>query len=434
MRPESLDDYIADGGYTALRTAVTELAPATVRALIAKAGLRGRGGAGFDTAKKWSIAAETPSDERYVVANAFGADDASFGDRTLMENDPHAVLEGLAIAAYAIGARRAFVYCCADHTAAVQSIGRAIRQAEEGGFLGSVVLGTGFDCHVTVVTAPAGFAAGEETAAIAVIAGERPMPRERPPYPAAAGLHGKPTVVNNSETLANVPWIVQHGAEAFVWLGSAGNAGTKLLTVLGCVNGPGVVEVPFGTTLGEVIANYAGGVRPGHAIKAVQLGGPAGGCLPGSAIDTKLEFETIAAVGGIVGSGALLVLDESVCMVDFARARVEMLAAESCGRCVPGRLGTHRLAAIMQQIATGEGRPGDLDLLVELSQNMADGAACGYGIAAVNPILTTILHFRSEYETHIQDKRCPTGCCEMSAAKTPERREELWKRKWPIRR
>lgn len=432
--PEDLDQFLALEGYVALRRAVTELSTAAVIDTIEKAGLRGRGGAGFETARKWHIAAGTPAAERYVIANVFGADPTACGDRTLLESDPHAVLEGLAIAAYAVGASRAFVYCCLDHTLAVQRISRAVRQAEERGFLGSGVLGTAFDCHVSVVTAPAGFAVGEETAAIALIEGQRPMPGERPPYPAEAGLWGKPTVVNNAETLANVAWIVQNGAGSFTQYGSPGNYGTKLLTVAGRLNRPGVIEVPLGTTLGQVIANYAGGMREGHQIKAVQFGGPTGACLPASLLDTKLEFEALNAAGTIMGSGTLLALDATACLVDFARSQLRLLASESCGRCVPGRLGTQRLSFILDQIATGAGRAGDLELLAELSQSMADGAVCAYGITAANPVLSTLQHFRAEYEAHLNDKRCPTGRCDVAAAMTPERREELWKRTWPIRR
>jgi NADH:ubiquinone oxidoreductase subunit F (NADH-binding) len=260
------------------------------------------------------------------------------------------------------------------------------------------------------------------------------MPAERPPYPAEAGLWGKPTVVNNAETLANVAWIVHHGPASFMQFGSPGNYGTKLITLAGRVNQPGVVELPLGTTLRQVIAQYAGGMRVGHRIKAVQLGGPSGGVLPERMLDTPLEYEALQSTGMILGSGSLLVLDESSCMVDLARSQLELLAAESCGRCVPGRLGTQRLLVILDKIAAGEGRPGDLEILVELSQNMADGAVCAYGITAANPVLSTLQHFRDEYEAHLSEKRCPAGRCAIAAANTPERREELWKRRWPIRR
>ena len=409
--PYSIDDYLARGGYGSLAQVLVANEPDDVVDLVEESGLRGRGGAGFPTGTKWRLTRKAPGDHKYVICNADEGDPGAFMDRSVLEGNPHAVVEGMIIAAFAIGADEGYVYVRAEYPFAVQRLTRALEQARERGFLGENILGSGFGFDVRISQGAGAFVCGEETALMASIEGRRGMPRTRPPYPAVSGLWGKPTNINNVETYANVPWIVLHGAEAYAAMGTGSAKGTKIFSLTGKIVNGGLVEVPMGASLRHVIFDIGGGMLPGRHFKAVQLGGPSGGCLPAEQLDTAIDYETLAASGAIVGSGGMVVVDDTTCMVDLARYFLQFTADESCGECVPCRLGTKRSLEVLERICAGEGREGDIALLEELAGYIAEGSLCALGGTAPNPVLTTLRYFRDEYEAHIFDKRCPAGSC-----------------------
>ena len=409
--PYSIDDYLTLGGYEALAQVLVDDDPDKVINVVTDSRLRGRGGAGFGTGVKWSFTRRSPGDEKYVICNADEGDPGAFMDRSVLEGNPHVVLEGMTIAAFAIGAHEGYVYVRAEYPFAVERLARAIEQARERGILGEDMLGSGFSFDVHINQGAGAFVCGEETALMASIEGRRGMPRSRPPYPAVEGLFGKPTNINNVETYANVPWIIRNGAEAFAAMGVGNSRGTKIFSLTGKVANGGLVEVPMGSTLRHIIFEVGGGMLPGRHFKAVQLGGPSGGCLPNEMLDTTIDYETLIATGAIVGSGGLVVVDDTTCMVDLARYFLEFTQEESCGKCVPCRLGTKRMLETLERICEGDGRDGDLELLEELSHYVMDGTLCALGGTAPNPVLTTIKYFRDEYEAHVNEKRCPAGKC-----------------------
>jgi NADH-quinone oxidoreductase subunit F len=409
--PESIDEYIEAGGYEALRKALNSMTPEDVIAEVTESGLRGRGGAGFPTGTKWDLCRKQPDGTKYVIVNADEGDPGAFMDRSILEGDPHAVLEGLSIAAYAIGAGEGYVYVRAEYPLAVKRLKIAIADSHERGFLGDDILGSGFSFDVSVKEGAGAFVCGEETALIASIEGRRGMPRLRPPYPAARGLWGRPTNINNVETYANIPWIITNGAGAYAAYGTETSKGTKVFALAGKINRGGLVEVPMGTTLRDVIYDVGGGVPPGRRFKAVQLGGPSGGCLPEEHIDIPVDYESVTKTGAIMGSGGMIVMDDTTCMVDIARFFLEFTQDESCGKCTFCRIGTKRMLEILQRICAGDGREGDIELLEDLGSKIASSSLCGLGQSAPNPVLTTIKYFREEYEAHIRDKRCPALVC-----------------------
>lgn len=410
--PENIDDYISVGGYKALRKVLFEMSPQDVIGEIMRSGLRGRGGAGFPTGLKWKICREVPSDTRYVICNADEGDPGAFMDRSILEGDPHSVIEGMIIAGYAIGASEGFIYCRAEYPLAIKRLRVALAQAEGRGFVGEGVMGTNFPFRITIKEGAGAFVCGEETALIASIEGFRGNPRPRPPFPAQRGLWGKPTVINNVETLANVPWIITMGADLFSSVGTKTSKGTKVFALAGKVRNTGLIEVPMGITLRELIFGPGGGMaRKGYGFKAVQIGGPSGGCLPEDLLDTPIDYESITETGAIMGSGGLIVLDESTCMVDMARFFLSFTVAESCGKCVPCRVGLARIFEVLDRITKGEGEEGDIDFLERTGNTIKETALCGLGKTAPNPVLTTIRYFRDEYEAHIRDRRCLAGVC-----------------------
>ena len=409
--PYSIDDYLVHDGYAALAGALAADDPESVIAAVTESGLRGRGGAGFSTGTKWSLTRRSPGAVKYVICNADEGDPGAFMDRSVLEGNPHVVIEGMAIAAFAIGATEGYVYVRAEYPFAVERLGRALEQARERGILGSHALGSDFSFDVQINEGAGAFVCGEETALMASIEGRRGMPRTRPPYPAAAGLFGAPTNINNVETLANVPWILTHGADEFAAMGTGTSRGTKIFSLTGKVVNGGLVEVPMGATLRHVIFTVGGGMLPGREFKAVQLGGPSGGCLPADMLDTPIDYEKLVATGAIVGSGGLVVVDDTTCMVDLARFFLQFTQDESCGKCVPCRLGTKRMLETLERICAGEGREGDIELLEELAEYISEGTLCALGGTAPNPVLTTLRYFRSEYEAHINEKCCPAGRC-----------------------
>jgi NADH-quinone oxidoreductase subunit F len=409
--PGRIDEYCERGGYSALATCLTRLTPDDVVAAITASGLRGRGGAGFPTGRKWALALAQASPVKYVICNGDEGDPGAFMDRLVLEADPHRVIEGLAIAAYAVGATEGFVYVRAEYPLAVERIRAAIRQADARGFLGDRILGSGLSLRLAVREGAGAFVCGEETALILSLEGQRGMPKPRPPYPVERGLHGRPTVINNVETLACVPWIVRHGADAFAVLGHGASRGTKVFALAGKIRRGGLIEVPMGITLREIVEEIAGGVHEGRTFKAVQIGGPSGGCLPASLADTPVDYEALAATGAIMGSGGLVVLDDRDCMVDMARFFLRFTQAESCGKCTFCRIGTKRMLEILDRLCEGRGRPDDLESLASLADYVGRGSLCGLGQTAPNPILTTLKYFRDEYEAHLHGKRCPAGRC-----------------------
>ncbi len=410
--PESLDEFLARGGYEAARKALTTMTPGAIIEEILASGLRGRGGAGFPTGMKWKFARQSPGDVKYVICNGDEGDPGAFMDASIMDGDPHAVIEGMLIAAYAIGAREGYIYVRAEYPLAVRRLRLAIAAAEGRGLLGDDLFGSGWSFHLKIKEGAGAFVCGEETALIASIEGRRGMPRTRPPFPAVRGLRGKPTNINNVETFANVPWIIANGAAAYAAVGSETCKGTKAFSLAGKIVNGGLVEVPMGSTLRHVIFDVGGGVKDGKAFKAVQLGGPSGGCVPAALLDTPVDYESLAATGAIMGSGGMVVADESTCMVDLARYFLHFTQRESCGKCVPCRLGTKRMLEILERITAGEGEDGDIERLEKLATTIKKTSLCGLGQTAPNPVLTTIRYFRDEYVAHIDEHRCPACACD----------------------
>ena len=411
INPESIDEYIAAGGYRALEKVLREMTPEDVIETIKKSGLAGRGGAGFPTWFKWNAARQSAGTEKYLICNADEGDPGAFMDRAVIESDPHNLIEGMLIGAYAIGAGEAVVYVRAEYPLAIVRLTKAIRQAEERGHLGENIAGSGFSCKMRIKAGAGAFVCGEETALIESLEGERGMPRLKPPFPAQKGYWQKPSNINNVETFANVPWILENGGEAFAALGTEDSKGTKVFALTGKIKRGGLVEIPMGKTLRDVIYGIGGGIRDGKEFKAVQMGGPSGGCIPASLLDTVIDYKQLSATGAIMGSGGMVVMDETTCMVDMARFFLDFTAKESCGKCIHCRIGTKRMLEILNRIVNGEGRDGDIELLEELCTTIKDGALCGLGQTAPNPVLTTIRYFRNEYEAHIYDKKCPAGHC-----------------------
>jgi NADH-quinone oxidoreductase subunit F len=410
--PENIEDYIKSGGYDAIKKIFNEkIGAEQIIAMISESGLRGRGGGGFPTGLKWKFANASKSDEKYVICNADEGDPGAFMDRSLIEGDPHAILEGMIIGALAIGATHGVIYCRAEYPLAIKRLNIAIEQAKEKNILGDNILGTGFNFDLYVKEGAGAFVCGEETALMASIEGERGMPRKRPPFPAVSGLWKKPTNINNVETWANIPWIIKNGPEKYASYGTEKSKGTKVFALAGKINHGGLVEVPMGIPLKDVIFKLGGGIQNGKKFKAVQLGGPSGGCIPTHLLDTIVDYDSVTATGAIMGSGGMVVMDESTCMVDMARFFLDFTQKESCGKCTFCRVGTKRMLEILTRITEGEGKEGDIELLEELSEKIKTSSLCGLGQTAPNPVLTTIKYFRDEYEAHIIDKKCPAKNC-----------------------
>jgi NADH:ubiquinone oxidoreductase subunit F (NADH-binding) len=409
--PEDIDSYISRGGYEATKKVLTTMTPQETIEVIKASGLRGRGGAGFPTGVKWDMAIKAPGPVKYLICNADEGDPGAFMDRSVVEGNPHAVIEGMIIGAYAIGAPYGYVYIRAEYPLAVDRLHLALKQAKERGFLGKNILGKGFDFNIKVKLGAGAFVCGEETALIASIEGKRGQPRAKPPFPVQKGLWGKPTIINNVETLANVPYIMTKGAAWYAGMGTEKSKGTKVFALTGKILNSGLIEVPMGIPLKEIIYDIGGGIEGGRKLKAVQTGGPSGGCIPASIVDTPVDYESLGKVGSIMGSGGMVVLDETDCMVNVAKYFLEFTKSESCGKCVPCRVGTKRLLEILTRITEGRGREGDIDLLATLSSDVKTSSLCGLGQTAPNPILSTIKYYRDEYEAHIYEKRCPAGVC-----------------------
>ncbi|MGD0780336.1 MAG: NADH-quinone oxidoreductase subunit NuoF [Dehalococcoidales bacterium] len=408
--PSSIDHYIANGGYTGIQRAL-KMKQQEVIDEIKKSGLRGRGGAGFPTGNKWQFCHDAAGSPKYIICNADEGDPGAFMNRAVLEGDPHAILEGMLIGAYAIGASEGYIYCRAEYPLAIQRLKTALEQMEKYGLLGDNIMGAGLNFHIKIKEGAGAFVCGEETAMMASIEGARGMPRPRPPFPAQSGLWGKPTNINNVETWAHVSAIMQKRADWWATYGTQGSKGTKTFSLVGKVNRTGLIEVPMGITLREVIYGIGGGIFGDKKFKAVQTGGPSGGCLPTSFLDTPVDYETLAAAGSIVGSGGMVVMDEDNCMVDVARYFLTFTQLESCGKCIQCRWGTKQMLDILNDIVTGKGKPGDIDLLLEVGDAVKNGSLCALGGTAPNPVLTTIRYFRDEYEAHINEKRCPALAC-----------------------
>ncbi len=410
--PESIEEYIGVDGYQALARAVTSQTPAEVILEVKNSGLRGRGGGGFSTGLKWQFAAQAKSKVKYVVCNADEGDPGAFMDRSILEGDPHSVIEAMALAGYAIGASTGYVYVRAEYPIAISRLSIAIKQARELGVLGKGIFGSDFDFDVSIRLGAGAFVCGEETALIASIEGRRGMPKPRPPYPAVRGLWDKPTLINNVETFANIPLIMRNGAAWFAAMGTEKSKGTKVFALAGNINNTGLVEVPMGTTLREIVYDIGGGIPGEKKFKACQTGGPSGGCLPTEYLDTPVDYDSLTAVGSMMGSGGLIVMDEDTCMVDVARFFLEFTQEESCGKCVPCREGTKRMLEILEGITAGHGTDGDIELLEDLSETIKGASLCGLGQTAPNPVLATLRFFRDEYDAHIRHKQCPAGICQ----------------------
>ena len=411
INPENIDEYIAYDGYRALAKVLTEMTPQEVIDLAKKSGLRGRGGAGFPTGLKWQFAAQAEGDEKFVCCNADEGDPGAFMDRSVLEGDPHSVLEAMTIAGYAIGAGQGYIYVRAEYPIAVQRLRTAIGQAREYGLLGKNIFGTYFSFDIDLRLGAGAFVCGEETALMTSIEGHRGEPRTRPPFPAVKGLFGKPTLLNNVETYANIPVIINKGPEWFASIGTEKSKGTKVFAVGGKINNTGLVEIPMGTTLREVIYDIGGGIPNGKKFKAAQTGGPSGGCIPASHIDTPIDYDSLTALGSMMGSGGLIVMDEDNCMVDIAKFFLEFTVDESCGKCPPCRIGTKRMYEILEKITQGKGEESDIEKLETLANNIKKSALCGLGQTAPNPVLSTLRYFRDEYLAHVRDKKCPAGVC-----------------------
>ncbi|MCS7309519.1 MAG: NADH-quinone oxidoreductase subunit NuoF [Armatimonadetes bacterium] len=411
--PESIEDYIARDGYVALARVLEEMTPQEVIDEITRSGLRGRGGAGYPTGLKWSTVAKAGGSRKFVICNADEGDPGAFMDRSVLESDPHRVLEGMAIAAYAVGATQGYLYVRAEYPLAVKRLRTAIRQAERMGLLGSNICNTTFSFHVDIRLGAGAFVCGEETALIASIEGKRGQPRPRPPYPAEYGLWGYPTLINNVETFANVPPIIRKGGDWFASIGTEKSKGTKVFALAGRVNNTGLIEVPMGITLREIIFDIGGGIPNGGKFKAVQTGGPSGGCVPEQYLDMPVDYESLVKVGSIMGSGGMIVMDETSCMVDVAKFFMDFCVTESCGKCVPCRVGTAQMYELLQRITSGRATLDDLALLEELCDMVKHTSLCGLGQTAPNPVLSTLQYFREEYLAHIVDKQCPAGVCSI---------------------
>ena len=411
INPEDIEEYIGVDGYQALGKVLTEMTPAEVIDLMKRSGLRGRGGAGFPTGLKWEFAAKNVCDEKYVICNADEGDPGAFMDRSVLEGDPHAVLEAMAIAGYAIGAHHGYIYVRAEYPIAVKRLEIAIDQAREYGLLGENIFDSGFDFDIDIRLGAGAFVCGEETALITSIEGNRGEPKNKPPFPANKGLFGQPTIINNVETLANIPQIIVKGPEWFASMGTETSKGTKVFALGGKITNTGLVEIPMGTTLREIIYDIGGGIPGGKAFKAAQTGGPSGGCIPAKHLDTPIDYENLKAIGSMMGSGGLIVMDEGNCMVDVARFFLEFTVDESCGKCVPCRIGTRRLLELLNKITEGNGTLEDIDKMEELCHYIQKNALCALGQTAPNPVLSTLKYFREEYEAHVVEKRCPAGVC-----------------------
>ena len=411
INPDEIDDFVNADGYTAIKKVLTSMTPEDVIEVIKTSGLAGRGGAGFPTWFKWNAARQSEGEEKYLICNADEGDPGAFMDRAVIESDPHTLIEGMLIGAYAIGAKNAVVYVRAEYPLAIKRLERAIEQATAAGYLGDNILGTDFSCKMTIKAGAGAFVCGEETALIESLEGHRGMPRLKPPFPAQSGYWKKPSNINNVETFANVSWIINNGGEAFAAMGTEGSKGTKVFAVTGKVKRSGLVEIPMGKTLRDVIFDIGGGMKGDKAFKAVQMGGPSGGCIPADLIDTVIDYKALGATGAIMGSGGMVVMDEGTCMVGMAKFFLDFTAKESCGKCIHCRIGTKRMLEILTRITEGNGQSGDVELLEELCYGIKDGALCGLGQTAPNPVLTTIKYFRNEYDAHINDKKCPAGEC-----------------------
>ncbi len=420
INPENIDEYIAFDGYKALEKVLTEMTPEAVIDTVKGSGLRGRGGGGFPTGIKWEFAAKQVSDQKYVCCNADEGDPGAFMDRSVLEGDPHSLIEAMSIAGYAIGATEGFIYVRAEYPIAVKRLQLAIDQAKEYGILGDNVLGTGHRFDLEIRLGAGAFVCGEETALMTSIEGHRGEPRPRPPFPAVKGLWQKPTILNNVETYANIPVIILNGAQWFSSIGTEKSKGTKVFALGGKINNTGLVEVPMGTTLREVVYDIGGGIPKGKKFKAAQTGGPSGGCIPASHLDTPIDYDSLIALGSMMGSGGLIVMDEDNCMVDIAKFFLEFTVDESCGKCPPCRIGTKRMLEILERITEGKGEEGDIEKLELLAKNIKASALCGLGQTAPNPILSTLKYFRDEYEAHVYEKRCPSGVCKSMLRYTIE--------------
>lgn len=411
INPDDVEEYIARDGYRALGKVLAEYKPEDVVNVVKKSGLRGRGGGGFPTGLKWELTRKSTGDIKYVICNADEGDPGAFMDRSILEGDPHSVLEAMAIAGYAIGAQQGFVYVRAEYAIAVERLTTAIKQAREKGLLGKNLFESGFSFDIDLRLGAGAFVCGEETALITSIEGNRGEPRPRPPFPAQQGLWGKPTLINNVETLANIPMIILNGADWFAGYGAEKSKGTKVFAIAGKIGNTGLIEVPMGITLRDIIYNIGGGIPDGREFKAAQTGGPSGGCIPAKLIDTPIDYDSLLEIGSMMGSGGLIIMDDSTCMVDVAKFYLEFTCDESCGKCTPCRVGTKRMLEILERITEGKGRMEDIDLLQELGHGIKETSLCGLGQSAPNPVLSTLRYFEEEYIAHIRDKVCPAGVC-----------------------
>ncbi len=411
LRPTSLEDYIAHGGYQALAKALFSFSPEEIIQEVIASGLRGRGGAGFPTGKKWEICRAAKGEKKFIICNADEGDPGAYMDRSLLEGNPHSVIEGMIIGAYAIGATEGFIYVRMEYPLAVKHVTLALEQAKEAGLLGPSILGSSFSFDIHVVEGAGAFVSGEETSLMASIEGRRAFPRQRPPFPAQSGLWGYPTNINNVETWANIPLIIKNGSGWFNQVGTAESKGTKIFSLVGKINNTGLVEVPIGITLQEIVYEVGGGIKDGRPFKAIQTGGPSGGCLPASLLDLPVDYDTLTKAGSIMGSGGMIVMDDATCMVDVARYFLNFTQEESCGKCVPCRIGTRQMVDILNRIVQGKGEEGDIEKLENLAQTVKVASLCGLGQTAPNPVLSTLRYFRGEYEAHIKEKSCPALVC-----------------------